>query len=90
MTRDIEDAMKKCKKVEFRQSQDERYREGLFWKEKTRCQNINMKELAMGIDVEMEHTNSNIFSAKIALDHLTECDSYYTRLKKMEAECGDD
>lgn len=43
-------------------------------------------ELKMGIEVELEHTNDEKLSKKIALDHLAEIPDYYTRLKKMESE----
>jgi hypothetical protein len=44
------------------------------------------KQLEMGIRVEMEHTNSEIFAERIAKDHLAEpgMSDYYTRLKEME------
>ena len=45
-------------------------------------------QLAMGIKVEMEHTNNKIISEKIAKDHLAEISDYYTRLDKMEKEAG--
>lgn len=48
------------------------------------------KELAMGVKVEMEHTDDPKFSKKIALDHLAEIPDYYTRLAKMEAEAKKD
>lgn len=44
------------------------------------------KELAMGIKIEMEHTNSKLIAERIALDHLAEFGDYYTRLHKMESE----
>jgi hypothetical protein len=43
-------------------------------------------ELAMGRDVEMEHTNDVRMAERIAKDHLAELPDYYTRLKKMEEE----
>ena len=46
------------------------------------------KELAMGIEVEKEHTNCNRIAKNIAKDHLSEISDYYTRLKKMESEAG--
>jgi hypothetical protein len=46
------------------------------------------KELEMGIKVEYEHTDNKEISKRIALDHLAECKDYYTRLAKMEKECG--
>ena len=55
----------------------------------------NPKELKMGIKIEHEHvpdgTPSIIKEAiatRIALDHLSECKTYYTRLIQMEKECG--
>ena len=44
------------------------------------------KELAMGIDVEKEHTDNPAIAKEIAKDHLAEIPDYYTRLKKMEEE----
>ena len=44
------------------------------------------KELAMGVEVELEHTDDREVAKKIAKDHLSELPDYYTRLKKMEAE----
>jgi hypothetical protein len=45
-------------------------------------------ELAMGIEIEMEHTSCMFMAERIALDHLAEIADYYTRLKKMEEEAG--
>ena len=47
---------------------------------------VNRTELAMGIDMETEHTNDRSVAKEIALDHLSEDPIYYTKLKKMEAE----
>lgn len=44
------------------------------------------KQLAMGIEVETEHTKDRGLAKEIAMDHLTEIPDYYTRLKKMEDE----
>jgi len=41
-------------------------------------------ELAMGIEVEKEHTDDPEVAKKIAKDHLAEMPDYYTKLKKME------
>lgn len=43
-------------------------------------------ELAMGIEVEKEHTDTLETAKAIAKDHLAEIPDYYTRLKKMEEE----
>jgi hypothetical protein len=42
------------------------------------------QELAAGIEVEKEHTDSEVVARMIAKDHLTEITDYYTRLKAME------
>lgn len=44
------------------------------------------KQLDMGMDVEMEHTDSKEKAKEIAMDHLWEDPSYYTKLKKIEAK----
>jgi len=43
---------------------------------------VDPKELAAGIDVEMEHTFDKEVAKKIALDHLGEDPEYYLKLKK--------
>jgi hypothetical protein len=45
---------------------------------------VDPKELKMGIEIEMEHTDNKVKAKKIALDHLAELPDYYTRLKAME------
>ena len=47
---------------------------------------FDKNELAMGIEVEKEHTSNTIIAKLIAKDHLSEFPDYYTRLKKMENE----
>jgi len=44
------------------------------------------KQLAMGLEVEMEHTDDPKVALEIAMDHLTELPDYYTRLNDMEAD----
>ncbi len=52
---------------------------------------FDAKELAMGIKVELEHTNDKDLAERIAKDHLTEIpgtgnnDGYYSLLERMEA-----
>ncbi len=53
-------------------------RRGKKFKEK----DVDAKQLAMGIKVEMEHTKDKRISKRIALDHLAEDPLYYTKLKK--------
>lgn len=45
---------------------------------------VDPKELEMGIKVEQEHTHDPLIAKQIALDHLAEVKDYYTRLAKME------
>lgn len=47
-------------------------------------QDVDPKQLEMGIKVEMEHTNDKEEAKKIALQHLAEDPHYYTKLKKLE------
>lgn len=44
------------------------------------------KELDKGVDIEMEHTKDKSKATEIALDHLWEDPTYYTKLKKIEAK----
>jgi hypothetical protein len=44
------------------------------------------KQLEIGMKVEMEHTDSEEKAKEIAMDHLWEDPSYYTKLKKIEAK----
>lgn len=46
------------------------------------------EQVAMGVKVEMEHTDNPLLAVEIALDHLTEIPDYYTRLDKMEKKAG--
>lgn len=52
-------------------------------------------QLKLGIEVEMEHVANGTpkaiareIATRIALDHISSCKTYYTRLLKMEKECG--
>lgn len=45
-----------------------------------------LKQLYIGIKVEMEHTNDRKIAREISLDHISEFKDYYTRLKKMETQ----
>jgi hypothetical protein len=44
------------------------------------------EELAMGVEIEKEHTNSALIAKEIAKDHLSEIPDYYSRLKNMEKQ----
>lgn len=41
-------------------------------------------ELALGTEVELEHTGDRWLARKIAMDHLVEDPQYYSKLKLME------
>jgi len=45
---------------------------------------LDPQELAMGIKVEREHTDDPAIAREVALDHLTEDEAYYSKLKEME------
>jgi hypothetical protein len=64
--------------------------EGLSVKENVTPADVNPEELAMGIQVEYEHTNNEELARKISVDHLTEIPDYYSRLKKMEEEAKEE
>ena len=49
-----------------------------------KLENVILEELNMGIEIEIEHTESKNIAKKIALDHLAEFDHYYSALKAME------
>lgn len=44
------------------------------------------EQLAMGIEIEKEHTDCPDIAKSIAKDHLNEIKNYYSRLKQMEEE----
>jgi len=45
-------------------------------------------QLAVGIEVELEHTDDEFVAKQIAKDHLAEIPDYYTRLLIMEDQAG--
>jgi len=50
---------------------------------------VNQKQLEMGIKVELEHTGNKDMAQEIALDHLSEDPKYYTNLKKVHQDARD-
>lgn len=50
--------------------------------DKTNPEDVDKNELAIGIEVEKEHTNDKKIAQSIALDHLTEKPKYYSLLIK--------
>ena len=59
---------------------------GEFAKSSYKLSDFDPDQIKAGIEVEHEHTDSEIIALKIALDHLAEFPDYYTRLAKMEEE----
>ena len=55
-------------------------------KKKVTERDVDPKELAMGMEVEKEHTSDESTAKEVALDHLVEIPNYYTKLKKMEGK----
>ncbi|MBD3262496.1 MAG: hypothetical protein GF334_12660, partial [Candidatus Altiarchaeales archaeon] len=45
---------------------------------------FDARQMAMGIKVEMEHTDNREIAKEIAMDHLMEDPKYYTHLLRME------
>jgi TFIIF-interacting CTD phosphatase-like protein len=56
----------------------------LFRTRNKRAIEVDKKELEMGIEEEMEHTDSKEIAKIIALDHLYAVKNYYTLLKYVE------
>lgn len=47
---------------------------------------ILKKQLALGMKVELEHTDNNLIAKEIAKDHLMEDLYYYSKLNQMESK----
>ena len=43
-----------------------------------------LKELLVGMEVELEHTDDEMVAIEISLDHIWEFPQYYTRLLELE------
>jgi hypothetical protein len=52
-------------------------------------EDLDPKQLELGIGVEMEHTDDKAVAKEIALDHLTEDPEYYSKLKTIEKHSQD-
>jgi hypothetical protein len=48
---------------------------------------FDSKQLKIGTQIELEHTDDLNIAKEIAKDHLAECKDYYTRLIKLEKDC---
>jgi len=46
----------------------------------------DLKQILLGIKVELEHTTNKMLALEIVTDHLEEIPDYYTHLEKMEKE----
>lgn len=47
-------------------------------------EDVDQEEYAMGIKVEMEHTDDEKIASEIVLDHLAEDPKYYSKLTKAD------
>lgn len=54
--------------------------------DKSKPSDFDPKEVAMGVEVEMEHTDDPDIALEICLDHLKEDPKYYTKLKRVHKE----
>lgn len=52
--------------------------------DKLKPSDFDKKQLAIGTQHEMEHTNNRATAKEIAMDHLAEDKNYYKKLKKLE------
>jgi len=52
--------------------------------DKLKPEDVDPKQLAMGIKVELEHTKNRKIATEIALDHLSEDPRYYSKLKTID------
>jgi len=52
--------------------------------DKKKPSDFNKRQLDMGVEVEMEHTDDRDLSKDITMDHLQEYPTYYTELDEME------
>lgn len=52
--------------------------------EETEPEDVCPRELEVGIEVEMEHTDDPEIAEEIAIDHLTEDPEYYSKLCKYK------
>ena len=50
---------------------------------------FDVKQVLMGMSVEMEHTDDPMKALEICLDHLAEDEIYYTKLKEIHVESVD-
>lgn len=67
---------------------DNFWEDGRSNKKEITKEDVDPKQLEMGIEVEHEHSPDDEIAERITLDHLAEIDDYYTRLKKMEDQAG--
>lgn len=49
---------------------------------------LEEKQLQLGVNRELEHTNDPAKALEIAIDHLAEDPQYYTKLNQVMPECG--
>ena len=54
--------------------------------DKKKPSDFDAKKLTAGIKVEMEHTSDKGIATEIAMDHLTEDENYYDKLKEIEKQ----
>jgi sulfite reductase beta subunit-like hemoprotein len=51
---------------------------------------FDLRQLFMGVYVELEHTHDPMMAMEIAMDHLVEDPAYYDALKKVHKDEVDD
>ena len=54
--------------------------------DKARPSDFDLRQLLMGVCVELEHTTDSMKAMEIAIDHLSEDPVYYDKLKQVHSE----
>jgi hypothetical protein len=85
---DIKETSKKEKPIEKGGMSDSKSIKEIAEKHNVDIDDI-LKQLELGIKVEMEHTDDPKIAIEIAKDHLCEFPTYYTELDKMEQSLKD-
>jgi hypothetical protein len=77
-----------CLKIAEKEEKQMRGSSKEEWEEEDEEIEYNPKELKIGQQIEMEHTDDPAIALKIAKDHLRELPDYYSRLIKMEKDAS--
>ena len=54
--------------------------------DKSKPSDFDLRQLLMGVCVELEHATDPMMAMEIAIDHLSEDPAYYDKLKRVHSE----